>query len=1065
MKRLLRILTAAVLLAVTAPVALSQTGQITGRVTDSSGAVMPGASVAITNEATGTARETMTNEAGYYTIPVLPASTYRVSVQASGFKSVSRSALKLDVEQILQADFVLEVGLVSERVEVKGTSPLLQTLEGSLSTVVGQRVLTEFPLNGRSFQDLVSLGAGVVPTTRATRIGIGDVSVNGARYQSNNYLLDGADNNSNIFNNQNSEPTAYAPPPDALSEFKVMTNSYSAEYGRGAGAAISATIRSGSNEFHGSAYEFLRNNQLDARSFFAIRNDQLRRNQFGGTLGGPIVRNKSFFFFSYEGRTIRTPGSDAFANVPTSEAKGGDLAAYRRIFDPANGSPFPGNRIPASRIDPVSARLSEMWPAANASGVFRNYLYRTASKDNRGKYDGRVDHTFSAKDSLFVRLSVQQQENDSDRGIALLVDGNNVNRNVQETNAWSVALGQTHVFGPSTVNDFRAAFHWTRSDVNWGTNDNIAAKFAIPGLPAALLATPGLPAYAVSGLNAIGGATFRPNLMREQTLQFRDSLFLTRGSHTLKIGAEFKKQHIPFSVAQVAMGQFSFTGAFTASGAGTGEGLADFLLGLPVTFQGQSRTSAANMRRFITAGYFNDDWKITNRLTVNLGIRYEFFSPLVDTQNRFSSFDPSTGGFRVAREGGLEARALVKPDYSQFAPRVGLAYRLSDQTVLRAGYGLFYSGEEALGAGFWLQNNPNFVVGVNLFAVPPTPLLTLQGGLPSNLFDLGGVAAPAATGIQDNARIAYVQNWNLTLQRTFGSSWSAQASYVGSNGFHFLTPVFLNQARPGTGSVQSRRPYPSYGTITFIQDRGKTNYHSLQTQIEKTFSNGLSLLGSYTYSKAIDDHEDMFGRIAAGNQYPLDARNLALERSLSGTDIRHRVTYSMLYHLPFGRGRSFLRQAPRAVDVLLGGWNLAAVTSFFSGSPFSVITSQDACGCGLLTGQFRADRLGDGGLPSGQRSIDGWFDVRAFAPSARGRLGNSGRNILISPGASVINLSATKNFPISERKLVQFRAEFFNFPNHANFGLPGINIETPGAGLIRSADAGREIQLALRFQF
>ncbi|MBI3681014.1 MAG: TonB-dependent receptor [Acidobacteria bacterium] len=1065
MRMLYRICAPAVLLAAATQVCFSQTGQITGRVRDASDAVVPGVTITVTNQATGAARETKSNEVGYYTVPSLPAGAYRVSLQADGFKSASRVDLQLSVEQILRADFVLEVGSVSESVEVKGASPLLQTAEGSLGTVVGQRVLMEFPLNGRSFQDLVSLGAGVVPTTRATRIGLGDVSVNGARYQSNNYVLDGADNNSNIFNSQNNDPTAYAPPPDALSEFKVLTNSYSAEYGRGSGAAVSATIRSGTNEFHGSAYEFLRNDKLDARNFFAVQPAQLRRNQFGGTLGGPIVRNQSFFFFSYEGRKIRTPGSDAFANVPTLEARGGDLGAYKPIFDPTSGAPFAGNRIPASRFDPVSARLSKMWPEPNLSGIFRNYLYRTSSRDNRDKYDGRVDHTFSTRDSMFFRFSLQQQKNDTPRGIPLIVDGSNVNRDVQETNARSAAAGHTHVFGPSVVNEFRAAFHWTRSDVNWGTNDNIAAKFDVPGLPAPLLSTPGMPNYNVSGVNAIGGATFRPNLMREQTLQIKDSLFQVRGSHTIKIGGEFKTQHIPFSVAQNAMGQFSFTGGFTARGAGTGEGLGDFILGFPQNFQGQSRTSAANMRRFITAGYLNDDWKVTSRLTLNLGLRYEFFSPLVDTHNRFSSFQPVTGDFRIARDGGLEERALVKPDYRQFAPRIGLAYRLDDRTVVRSGYGLFYSGEEPLGAGFWLQNNPNYVVGVALFAVPPEPLLKLERGLPSNLFSLGGISAPTASGIQGDARVAYAQNWNLTLQRTFGGNWSAQASYVGSNGSHFLTPVLINQARPGAGSVQSRRPYPSYGTITFIEDRGKTNYHSLQTQVEKTFSKGLSLLGSYTYAKAIDDHEDMFGRIAAGNQYPLDPSNLALERGLSGTDIRHRVTYSMLYQLPFGRGRSILAQASKPVDLALGGWDVAAVTSFFSGSPFSVSMSQDACGCGLLTGQLRADRLRDGRLPAEKRSIDGWYDVSAFVPPARGTLGNSGRNILIGPGASIINLSVMKSFSIWEQKRLQFRAEFFNFPNHANFGLPGINIEAPGAGLIRGADAGRQIQLALRFQF
>lgn len=1064
MKRLFSIGARLVMVAAAAQLSFSQTGQVTGRVTDASGAVVPGAGVTITNEATGTSRATTTNDLGYYTVPVLPPGDYRIELQAAGFKSASRAGLKLAVEQIMQADFVLEVGQITETVEVTGSSPLLQTAEGSLSTVVGQRVLTEFPLNGRSFQDLVSLGAGVVPTTRATRIGVGDVSVNGARFQSNNYVLDGADNNSNIFNSQNNDPTAYAPPPDAISEFKVMTNSYSAEYGRGAGAAVTATIRSGTNEFHGSAYEFLRNNQLDARNFFATQTGQLRRNQYGGTLGGPVVRNRAFFFFSYEGRKIRTPGMDAFASVPTAGALSGDLTGYKRVYDPSTGAPFPNNQIPASRIDPVSARLATMWPAPNLSGIFRNSLYRTAGRDDRSKYDGRFDHTFSQRDSLFTRISVQQQESDSARGIALLVDGKDVNRDVQQNNGRSATIGQTHVFGPSAVNEFRAAFHWTRSDLNWGTSDNIAAKFDIPGLPGPMLATAGMPNYTVSGVNAIGGATFRPNLMREQTLQFKDSVFLIHGSHTLRLGAEYKSQHIPFSVAQTAMGQYTFSGAFTSGGAGTGEGLADFLLGLPLSFTGQSHASAANMRRFVTAGYVNDDWKATSRLTLNLGVRYEFFSPLVDTLNRFSSFDPSTGGFRIARDGGLESRGLVKPDYMQFAPRIGVAYRVGDKSVIRAGYGLFYSGEEPLGAGFWLQNNPNNIVGVNLFATPPDPMLKIERGLPSNLFSLGGVAAPAATGIQNNARTAYVQNWNLTLQRTFGN-WSAQASYVGSNGFHFLTPVFVNQARPGAGTVQSRRPYPAYGAVTFVEDRGKTNYNSLQMQIEKTFSRGFSMLGSYTYAKAIDDHEDMFGRIAAGNQYPVDSNNLSLERALSGTDIRHRVTYSMLYQLPLGRGRSYLAQTPKAVDLIVGGWNVAVLTSFFSGSPFSVITSQDACGCGLQTGQFRADRLRDGMLPDGKRSIDGWYDVSAFALPARGKLGNGGRNILISPGSAVVNFSAMKSFAIVEAKELQFRAEFFNFPNHANFGLPGINIENAGAGLIRSADDGRQIQLMLRFQF
>jgi hypothetical protein len=542
-------------------------------------------------------------------------------------------------------------------------------------------------------------------------------------------------------------------------------------------------------------------------------------------------------------------------------------------------------------------------------------------------------------------------------------------------------------------------------------------------------------------------------------------MFLIRGAHTLKLGGELRAQHIPFSVAQRAGGEYQFTGNFTLGPAGTGEGLADFLLGYPQSVRVQNRPSAADMRRFIYAGYINDDWKATGRLTLNLGVRYEFVTPLFESKNRFASFDPGTGQLRDAGSGGLESRSLVKPDYNQFAPRVGLAWRTTPATVIRAGYGIFFSGEESIGAGRWLQNNPNITFEANLVSTPPTPLVTLQGGLPPTTFNQGAAGNPSASGVNRNLETAYAQQWNLTIQRTFRTDWSVQTSYVGTKGSHFLTTVNLNQARPGPGAVQARRPYRSFGTINYIEERGKTIYHGWQTQVEKRFSQGLSLLASYTYAKAIDDHEDMYGRTAAGNQYPVDPANLALERALSGQHIGQRVTLNGIYELPLGRGRALLRELPAWADFVIGGWDFSAISAFFSGSPFSVQTSVDACGCGLLTGSRRPDRPRDGNLPDGERTIQRWYDPKAFAVPSAGRLGNSGRNVLISPGTQAVNLSLMKNFRYREQWRAQFRLEAFNALNHANFAIPNINMETAGAGQITNADPGRQIQLALKINF
>jgi hypothetical protein len=580
-----------------------------------------------------------------------------------------------------------------------------------------------------------------------------------------------------------------------------------------------------------------------------------------------------------------------------------------------------------------------------------------------------------------------------------------------------------------------------------------------------MLATPGLPNYNVAGVASIGGQGFRPNLMREQTLQAADSLFLIRGAHTLKLGGEFRAQHIPFSVAQRAGGEYQFTGNFTVGPAGTGEGLADFLLGFPQSVRVQNRPSAADMRRFIYAGFVNDDWKATSRLTLNLGVRYEFVTPLFESKNQFASFDPGTGELRQATDGGLESRSLIKPDYNQFAPRLGLAWQVALSTVVRAGYGIFFSGEEPIGAGRWLQNNPNITFEANLVATPPSPLVTLQGGLPPDTLDQGAAGNPSASGVNRNLRTAYSQQWNVTVQRTFWGDWSLQTSYVGTKGSNFLTTVNLNQARPGPGSVQSRRPYPSFGTINYIEDRGKTIYHGWQTQLEKRFSRGINLLASYTWSKAIDDHEDMYGRTAAGNQYPVNPANLSLERALSGQHIGQRFTFNTIYEMPFGRGRPLARDLPAFVDFIVGGWDLSAITAFFSGSPFSVQTSVDACGCGLLTGSRRPNRLRDGNLPASERTVERWYDPTAFAVPRSGTLGNSGRNVLFTGGTQSVSLSLMKNFRFLERWRVQFRAEAFNALNHANFGIPNINIETAGAGQITDADPGRQIQLALKINF
>jgi outer membrane receptor protein involved in Fe transport len=1079
---------------------------LTGLITDSTGAVTANAVVTATNKATNVSQTTKSDSSGYYTFPTLPVGTYTISVELQGFKKSVRDDVALAVGQKARLDVALEVGQVSETVSVTSSATLLATQEATTGGVIENRLVRDLPLSIRNWDDLLGLIAGV-QNDRYTEEGggtaagrTGGANVHGVRSLQNNFVLDGVDNNSISTNVQELTTQVARPSVDSINEFKVSTNPYNAENGRSPGAVISVTTKGGGNEFHGTVYEFHRNRVFDANNFFLNRagrpKGQNIQNQFGGNLGGPILKNRAFFFFNYEGTRIRK-GQTRIGNVPTANEIRGDFSAaaaaankttYATLIDRVGdcvgaGNPFPNNQIPTRCLDPVSQRILALLPAPNVvpdSGPLNanNFVRQPNIIDDTDSYTTRGDWNISNNDNIFVRYTYTDRFRFVPGTFGGIADGTSTSAFGRLfMKGHSAAIGWNHIFSPRLVNEFRLG--WGRN-VSRATQDpfglNTLAEIGIKGVPDSPVYSGGLPGINISarggtlvigggsGLDRIGSPDFLPKFQVTNQFQYFDSVSFTWGAHQLKFGVDLRAP-----MRNIFLDVPGLRGSLTFDGQRTNVGLADFLLGYPSGAQ-LSNLAVIDQRLWMYSNFFQDDWKVTPKLTINLGLRYDFATWPYEGADRIANFDPKTGK-TFTPENSPYGKSLVKSDKNNFAPRVGLAYQLSQKTVIRAGYGRFYMLFERAGSEDQLGENLPFLVNNVVSATNTTS--TVNGIRLRNGFNLS--LDPSAVNpttvrvraVNPEAKTPSVDQWNLGIQRLLPADFVLTIDYVGTKGTHLsvlrnLNQQFFNADGTGTGII----PYPAFGPIEYRDNGGNSSYHGVELTADKRFSKGLSLHGAYTFSKSIDNAmEHLFS--GGSNSFMQNARDLRQQRGRSDFDYRHRFAASYLYELPFGKGKEYLNNG--VVSEIVGGWRLSGIVNMRSGRPFTVFASSNNGLVGNRGGLANAvaDCLSNGKLLSSIRTIDNWFNVNAFSAPTPARLGNCGRNTLDGPGLSNVDFALARSFKnFGENRSLEFRWEVFNAFNHPQFGLPDRNRNSSTVGRITTlAGDPRVMQFALKFYF
>jgi hypothetical protein len=1047
------------------------TGTLSGTVKDPSGGVISNASVQVQNPSTGISNRVTTNSQGLYTIPDLKAGVYQISVSSPGFQTVTKTGVELRVQDRLAVDFSLPIGQSSQSVSVDSQVSGLQTETSSLGQVVGTTQIQNMPLNGRNYIQLATLGAGTSPAYNASERD--SFTANGVREIQNSYLLDGLDNKNKIVGFDSSAAQSIEPVIDSVEEFKVQTSTFSAEFGQAAGAVVNVTTKSGTNQFHGSAFEYLRNSFFDADPYFqpaGTAKPQFIQNQYGTTAGGRIIKDRTFFFFGWQG-TRTDDAAPQLGVVPTAAQKEGIFSTP--IYDPAtttkSGSTytrtaFAGNIIPASRFDPVSAALLSLYPAPNLAGK-SNFFSNQKETIAQDQFVGRIDHRFSDKDSIFGRYSEQGNTNDLPAQLPLPAS----NPSIVKPAAHSIVASETHIFTPTLISELRGGYQETQEIQNIDAPREFS-QYGIVGVPnyANVL---GLPTFAVSGLSTIGttgpgtlqtAATGSGNLPIDKEGRVIDAdgnLSWVHGRHTLKFGFDFQQVDLYANVTLNARPAYSFSGVYTEnpqSRSTTGSAFADFLLG-DTSAATESTRSISNSIQHIYQGYVQDDWQVNGKLTINAGLRYELPLPFYETSNNYADLILEPGALYGTLLQANNAAAngyrnsFANPNYHNFAPRLGVAYRITPKTVIRAAAGVFYGRDENLAVANRPTNNPPYFVTTTYTSDQIDPNIILSQGFPANALTPGATAStPTVNSFPKYMPTPYVQQWNLSLQRELGGGFTAQTSYVGSSSHDLYSSVNVDQPLPGAGSIQARRPLPAYSAVDAYGPFVSAHYDSLQAQLERRFTKGLTVLAAYTWSHSIDNdgtHEDVY--------------DMALEKASSSFDLRQRFVLSTVYELPFGKGKAFVNSS-RIGSAVLGGWQLSAIFTKQTGLPFTPVESVDASNTGTTE---RPNRIGSGVLSTGQ-NVNDWFNVAAFTTPAQYTFGNSGRDILTGPGLTNLDLGLSRVIPIRERYRVEFRAEAFNLLNTPQFGLPNATLGTATVGTITTTvNSQRELQFALRFAF
>lgn len=1070
-------------------------GTIVGTVSDQSGSVIPGANVRLVNDATQFTRIAVTNAEGQYVAYSVPTGIYTITVEQAGFQKLVRSGVRLTAADTLTIDLQLTLGSVEQTVQVTAETPLLQAQSAVVSSLVTNQQMVEMPLNGRTFTALLKLSPGAYTGSSANLAnspysmrGDVNISVNGSSAQNNSYLVDGMVNRNLWLSTLIMVPTV-----DSIQEVRMLTSNYSAEYGAAAGAITIVQTKSGTNQLHGSAYEFLRNNKLDANSFFNNRSGVARpafqRNEFGGTIGGPIRRDRTFFFGDYQGIRLRQPRS-VVATIPTLAQRAmvttGDFSsAGFTIYDPENvinnqRQPFPGNKIPANRLDPAAVKLMSLLPTPTSSAATRNFVFNPKLTQRTDQFDLRLDQNLGSSDRFFFKFSYDDTNqvqpgslpSPANAGIPispfLSADGTNSAITVPLKN-WSVTLNYTKVLNTKMVNEARmGVVRWNQYILPLGNEFKTADAIGIKGININDKSG-GLPSMNITGFQVLGDNSTYPENSQTASIQYEDILSMNLGSHTVKFGGMYIRHRFNGFSAFPTRGDFAFNGQFTRQiGASTSAtALADFALGATSAINRNILVGTFGMRNWTLAAFADDTWRVTNRLTWNYGLRYELIAPPYEVHDRWANFRVDTARLEIAGKNGA-SRRLRNFDKNNFAPRMGLTYMLTEdrKTVLRAGSGFSYV-EAGQGGGQLYKNLPFFysqVLATDQNARPPYKLSDgIPTPIPPDQNDLVALSSGNPNAWDYDLKAAKAMQWSIGVQREVITNLLVDVSYVGTRTIGLIANLNLNQSVPGAGAQGPRRPYfsinPNVSNVTYRTNYGDSKYHSLQTRVEKRAEQGLTLSLSYTWSHYTSNGANING---GGNGPPQDIRCLRCEWGSTPDDRRHIFVLSHVYELPFGSGRRWVNKG--ALGYLVGNWNLSGIWSLASGEHFTP-TLAAAVSNSAGGGGDRPNRIRDGNLSESERSIDRWFDLGAFVAPAQFTFGNAGRGILVGPGNYNVDLGLHRNFRLTEQWRMNLRWEMFNAFNRANFGVPNSAIGGPTAGQISTTAPARIMQLALKLSF
>ncbi|MGP8246841.1 MAG: TonB-dependent receptor [Bryobacteraceae bacterium] len=1118
-----------ILISISLSAAWSQvaSGTITGTVVDPSGAAIVGAQVTMKHTATGESRSAVTNERGEFNAPFMHLGAYTVSVSAQGFVSQTLSGIDLRVDQTVNLQVKLQVGSMSQSVEVTGAAPLVDSVTSSLGQVIGNTQILELPLNGRNPFALGLLSGNTTPM-----FGMGSnlpFIAGGGRFTAIDVSLDGVDNNT-VANagSIGRNGVAVVPSVDAVQEFKVKTNAFAAEFGHAAGSIMNASIKTGTNQFHGVAFEFLRNDDLDANNFFtnAAGNSRspFHQNQFGGVLGGPIRRNRTFFFADYQGTRQNSVSGSSISDVPPAALRTGNFSSVPTIIeDPATrhvgpagnviATPFPGNTIPSNEINSTSAAILSQLPLPNfgvSNAVARNYFYQAKQSSNTDQGDIRVDQVVSEKNNLFARFSVSNNYQPAVGTFPGFIGGgdNTVSDNLQG------ALSDVHIFSPTVVNELRLGYIRSNGS-QYGTGQN-GAPFALKngmalfpgpqeGFPSISFNYSGAASSGTSEFTSWGGGDPSLNIMTH--LQVADNISWTRGNHSFKFGGDVRRERFDTLKGTPFFGTEVFGATYTSSSDSPGSGLplADYLLGYPTFFQASPMEYWGRQRDTYFGIYAQDDWKVTRKLTLNLGVRYELYTQPVDAGNLGALFNLATGHYVIPGSDGF-SRAIVQGDHNNIGPRVGLAYQALPKLVVRSAYGIFYAGRDQNQQVTQFSGNPPNVPTLALPAVsatqtvtPPftinTPFTIVPTDVSLNSFTpTNPYSGSFRTQSFNNARDPMLHQWNFDLQYQATASLVLEASYSGALGRDLCT-LFLNenqipfsQALEGLTS-QASRPYPNInGTVLAAFSTATSDYNALNVKVEKRYSHGLIFLANYSWQKNLETGGsgiDAFTQ-EGGTSIALDTYNLAGERTVAPVNVPMNLTTSVGYQLPFGPGKAFLKQGG-TVGKIVGGWAVNAIVTFRDGFPSDIRTNVtppvfntfNVANC--VAG---ADQLVSNPGPNRYFNAAA-FTVPGTTKSQTGAtvqdFGNCARLVAYGPSSKNADFSIFKDTRFGEQRYLEFRAEFFNVTNTPTFNLPSAssptltcegpaggacNASNPSFGALTSATAtGRQIQFGLKLYF